>query len=87
MLDMIKVRYYEYGCESCGRDRYHVQYRINKKGAECYRCRTREEAEEKLAELRAKRPGNPGIYTMQRRETRLDRYGCEIHPLESIRWM
>ena len=83
MLDMIKVRYHSYSSESFGRERYHVQFRINKKGAECFRTGDRDEANSKLAELNAKRPG---IYSMQRRSTRLDRYGCEMQPLEKTRW-
>jgi len=83
MLDMIKVRYHDHSTEESCRYRYHVQYRINKKGAECFRCGTREEAEAKLAELNAKRPG---IYSMQKRSVRLDRYGCEEHPLEKSIW-
>ena len=83
MMDMIKIRQHQYGVERLGRDRYHVQFRINKKGAECFRTGDRKEAEAKLAELSSKRPG---IYTMQRRETRLDRYGCEMQPLESCGW-
>jgi len=76
-------RYYDYSEERLGRERYHVQYRINKKGAECFRTGDLEEAKAKLAELSAKRPG---IYTMQERHTRLDRYGCEMRPLEKIGW-
>ena len=83
MLDMIKIRQHQYGSFKLGRDRYHVQYRINKKGAECFRTGDLEEAKAKLAELSAKRPG---IYTMQSRSTILDRYGCEMQPLESIGW-
>ena len=83
MLDMVKIRQHQYGCDKIGRDRYHVQYRINKKGAECFRTGDYEEAKAKLEELNAKRPG---IYTMQRRSTRLDRYGCEMQPLDSIGW-
>lgn len=83
MIDMVKFRQHQYGVECLGRDRYHVQYRINKKGAECFRTGDREEAYTRLADLSAKRPG---IYTMQKRDTRLDRYGCEIRPLETIGW-
>ena len=52
--------------------KYKYEYRINKKGAECFRTERLEEAKSKLAELSAKRPG---IYTMQSRNVRLDRYG------------
>lgn len=83
MLDMIQIRQHNYSTEkSCGY-RFHVQYRINKKGAECFRTGSREEAEAKLKELSAKRPG---IYTMQKRETRIDRYGQELWPLEKAGW-
>ena len=52
--------------------KYHYEYRLNKKGAECFRTADREEATAKLAELSAKRPW---IYTMQSRSCRLNRYG------------
>lgn len=52
--------------------RYVTEYRINKKGCECFRTRYQEEAYRKLAELQAKRPG---IYTMQSRHYPLNRYG------------
>jgi len=83
MIDTVKANYHSYGCESLGRDHYHVQFRINKKGAECFRTGDRDEANAKLEELNAKRPG---IYSMQKRSTRLDRYGCEIQPLEKMGW-
>lgn len=51
---------------------YLYEYRINKKGAECFRTRNHEEAKARLEELNAKRPG---IYTMQSRSARLDRHG------------
>lgn len=76
--------FYSYGVEKIGRERYHVQYRVNKKGAECFRTGNREEARAKLAELSAKRPG---IYTMQRRDTRCNRFGYEIYPLEKTGWI
>lgn len=83
MADMIKIRQHQYGVEKLGRDKYHVQFRINKKGAECFRTGDYDEAKAKLAELSAKRPG---IYTMQKRWTRLNRYGIEEQPLESTGW-
>ena len=49
-----------------------TEYRINKKGCECFRTRDREEAYMKLAELQSKRPG---IYTIQSRSYPLNRYG------------
>jgi len=82
-MDMTKYMQSQYGVEKIGRDRYHVQYRINKKGAECFRTGDRDECMAKLAELSAKRPG---IYTMQTRWTRLDRYGKELQPIEGIGW-
>lgn len=51
------------------RTRY--EYRINKKGAECFRTEDYELAVAKLAELNARRP----VYTMQ---TRTLRYGGYI---------
>ncbi len=50
--------------------RYRTEYRINKKGAECFRTEDFEEARSRLQELSAKRPG---IYTLQRREVRVDK--------------
>lgn len=47
------------------------EYRINKKGSECFRTRSLEEAKEKLAELNSKRP----VYTLQTRSARVDKYG------------
>ena len=75
--------YCSYEVVRLGRDRYHYQYRINKKGCECFRTGSREEAEAKLAELSAKRPG---IYTMQRRYVRCNRYGVEERDLEKALW-
>lgn len=73
-----------YGVERLGRDKYHVQYRINKKGAQCFLTGNFEEAKAKLDELSAKRPG---IYTMQRRSVKLDKYGFETpQPLEKTGW-
>ena len=51
--------------------KYIDEYRINKKGAECFRTRNYSEAKEKLDALNAKRP----IYTMQSRSCQMDRYG------------
>ncbi|MBQ6595323.1 MAG: hypothetical protein IJH78_06695 [Clostridia bacterium] len=52
-----------------------TEYRINKKGAECFRTMSAEEAYARLKELQAKRPG---VYTMQRRTVQLDRYGVML---------
>lgn len=52
-----------------------VEYRINKKGAECFRTTDAEIAHAKLNELQAKRPG---VYTMQARSCQLDRYGILV---------
>lgn len=64
---------------------YKTEYRINKKGAECFRTENYEIAKAKLATLSAKRSG---VYTMQRRSVQLDRYGvahtdASGHPLWS----
>ena len=53
--------------------RYRHEYRINKKGVECYRTDDHDKLLSKLAELKAKRPGV--LYTTQSRSCRLDRYG------------
>ena len=53
--------------------KYIYEYRINKKGAECFRSRSREEAKAKFEELRTKKPNVN--YEMQSRHARLDRYG------------
>lgn len=50
------------------------EYRINKKGAECFRSRSYEETRAKLAELQAKRPNCR--YTIQSRHADRDQYGC-----------
>lgn len=47
------------------------EYRINKKGAECFRTRNHEEALQKLNELNAKR----NVYTLQSRSVRVNKYG------------
>lgn len=52
--------------------KYVTEYRINKKGCECFRSRSLEEAHEKLKELQAKRPG---VYTIQHRDCPLNKYG------------
>lgn len=52
------------------KERY--EYRINKKGCECFRFSNFEQAREKMDELSAKRPG---IYTMQSRTCRANKYG------------
>jgi hypothetical protein len=48
------------------------EYRINKKGAECFRSDSFEVTRDKLAELQAKRPG---VYTMQSRSCRCNKVG------------
>jgi hypothetical protein len=48
------------------------EYRINKKGAECFRSRDLEQTKDRLRTLSGRRPG---VYTMQARSIRLDRYG------------
>lgn len=54
---------------------YRSEYRINKKGAECFRSSSYEECRKKFAELSVKRPG---IYSMQCRRIQVDRYGVLI---------
>ena len=49
-----------------------TEYRINKKGAECFRTRDLEACREKFKELDARRSG---VYTMQSRSCLLDRHG------------
>lgn len=61
--------------EKFGHEYYRTEYRINKKGAECYRTENREEAYTKLKALQEKRPG---IYTMQTRNRRENKYGQPI---------
>ena len=53
--------------------KYRYEYRINKKGAECFRTEDQELLFKKLAELKAKKPNV--AYTTQSRSCRLDRYG------------
>lgn len=61
--------------ERFGNEYLRTEYRINKKGAECFRTSDREEAQNKLLQLQAKRPG---IYTMQTRTRRENKYGQPI---------
>ena len=58
--------------------KYRIEYRINKKGAECFRTRDGQQARQKLNDLSAKRPG---VYTMQTRSVQLDRFGMECTDL------
>ena len=51
------------------------EYRINKKSAECFRTRSREQAYKKLAELSAKRPG---VYSLQWRSVPTNRVGTAL---------
>lgn len=55
--------------------KWKAEYRINKKGAECFRTTDSETAYSKLRELEAKRAG---IYTMQIRRAQVDRYGMLV---------
>ena len=55
--------------------KFRSEYRINKKGAECFRTDDLQKAQAKLQELAAKRPG---VYTMQTRHVPLDRYGVAL---------
>ena len=53
--------------------KYVAEYRINKKGAECFRSREFNEVQKKLAELRVKKPAC--LFTVQRRICRVNRFG------------
>jgi len=61
--------------EKHGSEYLRTEYRINKKGAECYRTENREDAFQRLESLREKRPS---IYTMQTRYRRENKYGQPI---------
>lgn len=52
--------------------KYRTEYRINKKGAECFRTPDCDAAQARFKELSEKQPG---IYTLQRRSVRIDRNG------------
>jgi hypothetical protein len=62
--------------EKFGREWIRTEYRINKKGAECFRTADRDEAMTKLAQLQEKRPG---IYTLQTRYRRENKFGQPIY--------
>ena len=51
------------------------EYRINKKGAECFRTDSLESAAARFEELSQRRPG---VYTMQTRRCQLDRFGVRL---------
>lgn len=53
--------------------KYITEYRINKKGAECFRSRDYDRIQEKLCELRKKKPN--GVFTVQSRNCRVNRFG------------
>ena len=53
---------------------YRYQYRVNKKGAECFRTDSYEDAKAKLKELRAKKPNVR--FDMQKRYIRVNRVGA-----------
>ena len=55
--------------------RYKSEYRINKRGCECFRTDSFDMAKARLDELNAKRPG---VYTLQSRQCQLDRYGVTL---------
>lgn len=48
--------------------KYRTEYRINKKGAECFRTMDFEEMKSRFEQLAAKRPG---VYTWQSRSVQL----------------
>ena len=53
--------------------KHRYEYRINKKGAECYRTDDPKQLQIKLAELKEKKPNV--VYTTQSRSCRLNKYG------------
>jgi len=55
---------------------YTNEYRINKKGAECYKTDSFEQMKEKLSAMRENKPRV--IYTAQSRYCRLDRFGVKL---------
>ena len=52
-----------------------TEYRINKKGAECYRTRDWDDLKQRLNALIAKNPARAGVYTTQSRHRRKDSRG------------
>ena len=61
------------------------EYRINKKGAECFRTESFDEAKAKLEELQAKKPNVR--YDMQSRYVRVNRVGTpELDWLGRPQW-
>lgn len=65
--------------------KYRHEYRINKKGAECFRTELYEEAKVKLAELQAKKPNVE--FTIQTRSVRVNRAGTpELDWLGRPQW-
>jgi len=61
--------------ERFGREYRRTEYRINKKGAECFRTDDRDEAYSRLTQLQEKRPG---VFTIQSRYRRENAYGQSI---------
>lgn len=57
---------------------YRIEYRITKKGAECFRTRDRQQAYQRLQDLSATRPG---VYALQTRSVQLTRFGAELTDL------
>jgi hypothetical protein len=55
---------------------YSSEYRINKKGCECFRTESREAATERVQELQ--RRNSNCVYSMQERRCRIDNYGAKI---------
>ena len=53
--------------------KYRHEYRINKKGSECFRTESFEIAQNKMQELSKNRPG---VYTMQERHCALNKVGA-----------
>lgn len=64
---------------------YRYEYRVNKKGAECFRTDTYEKAAAKLKELQDKKPNVR--FDIQSRSVRLDKYGVALRDhLGRPRW-
>ena len=61
------------------------EYRITKKGSECFRSRSWEEIKAKLEELKAKKPN--ARFTTQSRSARVNRAGTpDLDYLGRINW-
>jgi len=62
-----------------------TEYRINKKGCECFRSREWKYIQKKMAELKSAKPG--GKFTIQRRSARKEKNGfLERDYMGRINW-